>query len=65
MISSTNENKKLTTEKEVEVRDAWMAVKSRLEVVGNLVHDSVPVSDNEVHHFTYHVVSLLLLMIVL
>ncbi|KAI4375372.1 hypothetical protein MLD38_013251 [Melastoma candidum] len=47
MIASTNINKKLTAEKEVEVRDAWMAVKSRLEVVGNLVHDSVPVSDNE------------------
>lgn len=65
MIASTNENKKLTAEKEVEVRDAWLAVKSSLEVVGNLVHDSVPVSDNEVHHVTYHVVSLLLLMIVL
>lgn len=48
MIANTNENKKLTAEKEVEVRQAWVALKSRLEVVGNLVHDSVPVSNDEV-----------------
>lgn len=48
MIASTNENKRLTAEKEVEVRDAWTALKSRLEIVGNLVHDSVPISDDEV-----------------
>ncbi|XP_030467042.1 serine--tRNA ligase [Syzygium oleosum] len=50
MIANTNENKKLTAEKEVEVRQAWVALKSRLEVVGNLVHDSVPVSNDEANN---------------
>ncbi|KAK4753210.1 hypothetical protein SAY87_022008 [Trapa incisa] len=50
MIASTNENKKLTAEKEVEVRDAWKALESRLEIVGNLVHDSVPISDDEANN---------------
>ncbi|PKI74074.1 hypothetical protein CRG98_005552, partial [Punica granatum] len=50
MIASTNENKRLAAEKEVEVRDAWTQLKSRLETVGNLVHDSVPISDDEANN---------------
>jgi seryl-tRNA synthetase len=34
--------------KEKEVTEAWAAVEARLREVGNLVHDSVPVDNNEV-----------------
>ena len=34
--------------KEKEVTEAWAAVEVRLREVGNLVHDSVPVDNNEV-----------------
>lgn len=49
MIKSTDENKKLTAKKEVEVQEALAALNSKLEIIGNLVHDSVPVSDDEVY----------------
>ncbi|XP_029117848.2 serine--tRNA ligase isoform X1 [Elaeis guineensis] len=50
MIKSTEENKKLTAAKEVEVQEAKSAVDARLEIVGNLVHDSVPVSNDEANN---------------
>jgi seryl-tRNA synthetase len=48
VISSTNENKKQTAEKEEEVQAAKAALDAKLDVVGNLIHDSVPVSNDEV-----------------
>ncbi|XP_043725388.1 serine--tRNA ligase-like [Telopea speciosissima] len=50
MIKSTDENKQLTAKKEAEVQDARTALYSRLETVGNLVHDSVPVSNDEANN---------------
>ena len=48
MIKNTEDNKQLTATKEAEVQEARAALYSRLEVIGNLVHDSVPVSNDEV-----------------
>ena len=48
MIKSTDENKKLTAKKEAEGQEALAALNSRLEIIGNLVHDSVPVNKDEV-----------------
>ncbi|MQL95271.1 hypothetical protein Taro_027937 [Colocasia esculenta] len=48
MIKSTDENKRFTAEKEGEVQEAKSALDKLLETIGNLVHDSVPVSDDEV-----------------
>ena len=48
MIKSTDDNKKLTASKEAEVQDAKSSLDKLLETIGNLVHDSVPVSDDEV-----------------
>jgi len=39
--------KKLTVEKELEVQEAKVALDKKLESIGNLVHDSVPISDDE------------------
>ena len=47
-IAKTEHVKQIIAEKEVEVKDAWAVLKSKLEKIGNLVHDSVPVSDDEV-----------------
>ncbi|KAL4202468.1 hypothetical protein AMTRI_Chr02g221260 [Amborella trichopoda] len=47
LIKSTEENKQLTAKKEAEVQEAKDALYSRLETVGNLVHDSVPISNDE------------------
>ncbi|KAL3651432.1 hypothetical protein CASFOL_004434 [Castilleja foliolosa] len=47
MVASTEENKKLTAEKEAEVKEALAALQSKLCIIGNLVHDSVPVDNNE------------------
>ncbi|KAL3623308.1 hypothetical protein CASFOL_032124 [Castilleja foliolosa] len=47
MVSSTEENKKLTAEKEADVKEALAALHSKLFIIGNLVHDSVPVDNNE------------------
>ncbi|XVE48657.1 hypothetical protein DITRI_Ditri01bG0019700 [Diplodiscus trichospermus] len=46
-IAKTEEVKRKIAEKDVEVKDAWTVLKSKLEKIGNLVHDSVPVSDDE------------------
>ncbi|KAL6146611.1 hypothetical protein ACLB2K_057289 [Fragaria x ananassa] len=50
VIKDTEENKKLTAEKEVEVREASNVVNSKLEGIGNLVHDSVPIHDDEANN---------------
>lgn len=47
-IAKTEEVKQKIAEKDVEVKDSWAVLKSKLEKIGNLVHDSVPVSDDEV-----------------
>lgn len=48
LINSTEEIKQLTAEKEIEVQEARAALYSKLEIIGNLVHDSVPISNDEV-----------------
>ncbi|EEF47994.1 seryl-tRNA synthetase, putative [Ricinus communis] len=50
MIKDTNENKRLTAEKEAQVQEAALALNKKLEEVGNLVHDSVPVSNDEANN---------------
>ncbi|KAL7170640.1 hypothetical protein ACSBR2_035508 [Camellia fascicularis] len=50
VIRSTEENKKLTAEKETEVQEARAALYSKLEIIGNLVHDSVPVDNEEANN---------------
>ncbi|KAK4430712.1 Serine--tRNA ligase [Sesamum alatum] len=50
MIASTEENRELTIKKEAEVQEALAAVQARLGVIGNLVHDSVPVSNDEANN---------------
>ncbi|KAF3454459.1 hypothetical protein FNV43_RR04906 [Rhamnella rubrinervis] len=49
-IKNTEDNKKLTAEKETEVREALKELNSRLEIIGNLVHDSVPVNNDEANN---------------
>lgn len=61
MIKDTEENKKSAAEGEVKVREVLKHLNSKLETIGNLVHDSVPISNDEVYdlehfvlfHFTY------------
>ncbi|XP_010679305.2 serine--tRNA ligase [Beta vulgaris subsp. vulgaris] len=50
MIRSTEENKKSTAEKDVEVQEAKAKWLAKLELVGNLIHDSVPVSNDEANN---------------
>lgn len=50
VINSTNENKKQTAEKEEEVQAAKAALDAKLDTVGNLIHDSVPISDDEANN---------------
>ncbi|KAL7107939.1 hypothetical protein ACP275_06G085100 [Erythranthe tilingii] len=47
MIATTDENRELTVKKEAEVQQALAEVQSRLAIIGNLVHDSVPIDNNE------------------
>ena len=42
MIKNTKESKKSATEKEAEVREVLQQLNSKLLLIGNLVHDSVP-----------------------
>ncbi|PKA51966.1 Serine--tRNA ligase [Apostasia shenzhenica] len=46
-IKSTEDNKKLTVEKTEEVLQAKAELEARLMAIGNLVHDSVPISMDE------------------
>lgn len=48
MITSTEETKKLIAAKELEVQEAKSTLDSKLETIGNLIHDSVPISNDEV-----------------
>uniref|UniRef100_A0A5B7BBX8 serine--tRNA ligase n=1 Tax=Davidia involucrata TaxID=16924 RepID=A0A5B7BBX8_DAVIN len=50
MIKNTEENKQLTANKEAEVQEARATLYSKLEIIGNLVHDSVPVSKDEANN---------------
>ncbi|KAJ4966078.1 hypothetical protein NE237_017927 [Protea cynaroides] len=47
MIKNTKAKKQLIAEKEDEVQEVRAALISRLEMVGNLVHDSVPIGDDK------------------
>ncbi|XP_038892840.1 serine--tRNA ligase isoform X2 [Benincasa hispida] len=49
-IKDTEENKKLSAEKDVEAKDVLKKLNSKLEIIGNLVHDSVPVSNDEANN---------------
>lgn len=49
-MKRTEENKRLTAEKEAEVEAAKAALDSAILTIGNLVHDTVPVSDDEVNN---------------
>ena len=48
MIKTTEENKRSAAEKEAEVREVLQNLNSKLLLIGNIVHDSVPISDDEV-----------------
>lgn len=49
-IAKTEEIKQKIAVKDTEVKDAWAVLKSKLEKIGNLVHDSAPISDDEVSY---------------
>lgn len=49
-IKQTEENRKQTAQKETEVQAAKAAIDSLLGSIGNLVHDSVPVSNDETNN---------------
>lgn len=53
MIKNTEDNKKSAAEKEAEVREVFEQLNSKLQVIGSLVHDSVPVSNDEVYDLVY------------
>ncbi|KAJ3688061.1 hypothetical protein LUZ61_017225 [Rhynchospora tenuis] len=46
-INRANKNKKQTAEKEEEVQAAKAALDAKLDTIGNLIHDSVPISKDE------------------
>jgi seryl-tRNA synthetase len=48
LIQSTEEIKSRLAAKETEVRDARTARDAKLLTIGNIVHESVPISDDEV-----------------
>ncbi|CAL0302285.1 unnamed protein product [Lupinus luteus] len=50
LSSESEETKKQIAAKEVEVRDALTLLNSKLETIGNLIHDSVPVSNDEANN---------------
>nr|XP_043626311.1 serine--tRNA ligase [Erigeron canadensis] len=50
MIKSSEENKDSIAKKNTEVQEAWKELYSKLDKVGNLVHDSVPVSNDEANN---------------
>ncbi|KAH9299614.1 hypothetical protein KI387_031296, partial [Taxus chinensis] len=54
VIKQTEENKKSTAKKEIEVQDAKSTLDSLLGVIGNLVHDSVPISNDEANNAVTH-----------
>ncbi|KAK4852278.1 hypothetical protein QYF36_022600 [Acer negundo] len=50
MIKKSDEIKRTSEDKKVEAQEASNALKSKLEIVGNLVHDSVLVDNDEVNN---------------
>ena len=48
LIQSTEEIKRRLAAKETEVEDAKAALDAKLLTIGNIVHESVPVSNDEV-----------------
>ncbi|XP_074579529.1 serine--tRNA ligase [Curcuma longa] len=50
VINSTEETKKLIAAKELEVQEAKSTLDSKLESIGNLIHDTVPVSNDEANN---------------
>ncbi|KAF8097966.1 hypothetical protein N665_0278s0027 [Sinapis alba] len=50
VIQQTEKNKQDASEKEAEVREAYAALMAKLETVGNLIHDSVPVNNDEANN---------------
>lgn len=48
MTKTTEENRRSAAEKEAEVREVLQNLNSKLLLIGNIVHDSVPISDDEV-----------------
>lgn len=48
LIKSTEENKRLTEEKGAEAKETLVSLNAKLQIIGNLVHDSVPISNDEV-----------------
>lgn len=48
-INNTNENKKLTAKKEAQFQEIQDELYRKLGTVGNLVHASVPISNDEVY----------------
>ncbi|XP_062012196.1 serine--tRNA ligase-like [Rosa rugosa] len=50
LIKKAEEKKRLIAEKEAEVQEALAQLNSSLEQIGNLVHDSVPVSEDEANN---------------
>ncbi|XP_076911093.1 serine--tRNA ligase-like [Bidens hawaiensis] len=50
LIQSTEENRVSSARKQEEVQEAKDALESKLATVGNLVHDSVPVSNDEANN---------------
>ncbi|KAK7842403.1 serine--trna ligase [Quercus suber] len=50
MIKNTEENKKSAAEKDAEVREVLQQLNSKLLLIGNLVHDSVPVDNDEANN---------------
>ncbi|XP_050273148.1 serine--tRNA ligase-like, partial [Quercus robur] len=50
MIKTTEENKRSAVEKEAEVREVLQNLNSKLLLIGNIVHDSVPISDDEANN---------------
>lgn len=65
MIKNTEENKKSAAEKEAEVREVLQQLNSKLLLIGNLVHDSVPVDNDEVLELANFISFLLYLMLIL
>lgn len=50
MIKNTESTRNSITEKDAEVKEALKLLNSRLEIIGNLVHDSVPISNDEANN---------------
>ncbi|CAN6553146.1 unnamed protein product [Malus baccata var. baccata] len=50
LIKNTEENRRLVAEKEAEVGEALKLLNAKMEEIGNIVHPSVPISDDEANN---------------